>query len=99
MKDIVFERTSLNTKISSTQVETHKWKGFNVSNKLIKIQQMGVSCGCFSYDSLNEIKPNSEFEITTYINKVGRSGLFAVSLTIKFDNGQSEIIKLSGQIE
>lgn len=99
MKDIVFEKQSLNTKISSTQVETHKWKGYNLSNKVIKVQQMGVSCGCFSYDQLSEVAPNSEFEITTYINKVGRSGLFSVSLTIKFDNGQAEILKLSGQIE
>lgn len=98
MKPIAFEKNNQHVQVSSEQVETHKWKGFNSSDKPIKVTQMGVSCGCFSFERIEEVPAQSDFEITTYINKVGKSGLFSVSLTIDFENGQKEELRLSGKI-
>lgn len=98
MKPIAFETNRKNVQVSSEKVETHTWKGYNSSKEPIKVTAMGVSCGCFSFERLYEIPAESEFEITTYINKVGKSGLFAVTLTVDFENGQKEELRLSGQI-
>ena len=98
MKSISFESNHKKVTVSSQNVETHKWQGYNSSSQPVKVTQMGVSCGCFSFDRISEVPANSPFEITTYINKVGKSGLFSVSLTVDFENGQKEELKLSGQI-
>ena len=97
MKQIVFEHESLNVEISSKEIGTHIWRGFNFSSDPVIVNSMKVSCGCLSFDPIKILPANSEFEFKTYINKLNQSGLFSVSLFLEFSNDEKQTLKLSGK--
>ena len=98
MKQVVFDQPTLNLKVSTHRVYEHTVTGLNLSSNIIKVLYMSPSCSCLTYEPLDIVDANKEFSFKIYINKVGLTGRFSVSLTINFDNGQKEVIRISGEI-
>ena len=94
--DIVFEKTQVNVNISTKEVFTYDLKGFNHSKEPVKVKAIGASCGCLSFDNPQTLDPQSAFKIKLYLNKINKPGLFSVSLSVDFSNGQKFLFKVAG---
>lgn len=94
--EVVFEQPALNVNISTKEIFTHEFKGFNYSKTPLKIKNIGASCGCLTFNHPGDLQPQSAFKIKVYLNKLNRPGLFSVSLNVDFENGEKKQLKLSG---
>ena len=99
MKDIIFNQPKINTKVSSKEIFVHYFEGINFSSKTIKVEKMGASCPCLTFDKIEKIEPDQSFKIKTYVNKLNQSGFFSVALHLEFSNGQHESLTISGEIK
>lgn len=98
MKDIVFEQPVVKADFKTDTIYTHKFKGYNISNQVIKKLSAKGSCACLTATLPDEILPNSSFELSVHINKLGQQGYYSNALYLEFSNGQKETLKISGQL-
>jgi len=97
MKDIVFETPTVQVSFFTDKIYTHVFKGFNISDKPLAITKSNVSCGCMTATLPDKI-PVGEFEIKLHLNKIGQEGYFGHFLTLMFSNGQTQLLKINGQL-
>lgn len=98
MREIVFEKPEQQVNFKTDKVYEHIFIGHNLTNKDIKIDTAKANCGCLTWDNPGLIKGKSRFEVKIYLNKLNQSGLYVNSLTLNFNNGETVVLKLSGNL-
>ena len=96
---IVFEQPTVRVTISNKQPYVHTFKGFNHFNVPVHITKTTKGCSCTSTVVPSKINPNSSFEVQMTVDKAGLTGYFSTSITLEFDLGETQKLKLNGQLE
>lgn len=96
---IVFEQPTVRVNINNKELYTHTFKGFNHFSVPVHITKTTKGCSCTSTVIPSKIEPNSYFEVKMTIDKVGQTGYFSTSITLEFDLGETQKLKVNGQLE
>ncbi len=96
---IVFEQPTVRISISNKTPYTHIFKGVNNGHSTVKITKVLKSCTCTSSVTPTEVYPGVPFEVSMTVDKTGQTGYFGASITLEFDNGQTEKLKVNGELK
>lgn len=98
-KQISFNQPNIQAHISNKEPYTHIFTALNLGPRLIKVVEVKTGCGCTTYKVPDEIQPYEEFEVKLTVDKTGLSGLYSTFISILFDTGQKETLKLGGKLQ
>jgi hypothetical protein len=96
---IVFEQPTVRVTISNKQPYVHTFRGFNHFSVPVHITKTTKGCSCTSTVIPSKIEPNSYFEVQMTVDKTGQTGYFSTSITLEFDLGNAQKLKINGQLE
>lgn len=98
MNKIIFTAPVLRTNITKGETFTHTFTGKNLGSEIIKVKSAVKGCSCTSLEYKEEILPDTDFEVKMSVLK-DHAGLFSVSVTLTFDNNQSQTLNINGKVE